>query len=122
LVGVGEDAFQVGKEPFAGAVGFWIAGGGERPARVTGALWPIAAGEVGDRDERGPHVRSSIFDGKLGVRVLQLVEVVAHGDVEAISKCMQRWDCPFRSPLLHHLARSAAPHPDHHGPVLDRIG
>ena len=53
---------------------------------LAGPGGPVAAGEVGDGDQRFPGVGGAVLDGHVGLGVAQLVEVRADPLAEALAE------------------------------------
>ena len=83
---------------------------------------PVAAGEVGEGDQRFPRVGRAVLDGHVGLGVAQLVEVGADPLAEAHAELLERCAVAAFAVAVDFLAGCPAAHLHHDGPVGDRVG
>src|SRR5262249_36414392 len=115
------DVPQVGEETLAGGpfVGLGVAT--ELLAGIPGSLRPVAAGSVGDSDERLPYVGLAVLDWQVGLRFLELVELIGHPGVKSAAQPVELRQGPSAPELAHRLSWGTPAHPHDNGAVLDGV-
>ncbi len=114
---------DVGEQLLAHAVPLFGGAVRQRDGRPPCPLRPLAAGQVGDRQQRPPVVGGPVPELRrhLGVRRAQLGQVIG-GPARCSPPQRLEVTRPVEPQPLHLLARSAAAHRHHDAPACQRVG